>query len=89
MSHLVPALQVHKFSSTQFTLLGSFDEDIADRGCKGEVVFDLLFVCQETGESEEAKEKVPDIKDAQYSESCWKSTETEGSPVPLARCILI
>eukprot|EP00434_Breviolum_minutum_P018064 symbB.v1.2.015931.t1/scaffold1202.1/size131747/15 len=51
-------LQVHKFSSTQFTLLGSFDEDMADRGCKGEVVSDLLFVCQETGESEEAKEKV-------------------------------
>lgn len=54
-------LQVHKFSSTQFTLLGSFDEDMADRGCKGDVVSDLLFVCQETGESEEAKEKVPDV----------------------------
>jgi len=35
---LVGQVQVHKFSSTQFTLLGSFDE--------------------ETGESEEAKEKV-------------------------------
>ena len=71
-------LQVHKFSSTQFTLLGSFDEDMADRGCKGEVVSDVLFVCQETGESEEAKEKVPDFKDAKPSRAFRNRLELKG-----------